>query len=208
MIPEGLDQMIIHLSHFHPLTLYDYKASNDKICCKASNQECSGPAYGCNRCKYYLHESCSKMTSPITHPSHPQHPLSIPSMFEESSSPPCNSCEKQCGLFAYCCFTCSFALDVNCFLIMSNTKYENHEHLLTLIEEGCSEDLCKSCNKICKGLYLRCVECSFNLHVQCHPSVPHTINHHCHIDPLTLANLHDLDQLDPDEEFYCDACET
>ncbi|XWS49695.1 hypothetical protein CRYUN_Cryun12cG0025300 [Craigia yunnanensis] len=65
--------------------------------------------------------------------------------------------------------------------------------------------------RIVVNFVLRRVLCNFNMHFQCHPSIPKTIEHKCHIHSLSLTKSpfafelnSDEDAYNSDDEFYCD----
>ncbi|KAK9274733.1 hypothetical protein L1049_021984 [Liquidambar formosana] len=117
----------------------------------------------------------------------------------------CEGCERKNFRFCYGCDECDFKLDFKCAFRAPTVKYEGHEHLLTLYEKN--QDLCNSCGQNCYAFVLRCVECDFNLNIDCFCSLPSTIQHKCHIDPLTLMASSVVQEDDDYDEYYCDACE-
>ncbi|KAL7204822.1 hypothetical protein ACSBR2_017853 [Camellia fascicularis] len=72
-----------HFSHDHPLILKIKHMDDDdgvvKISCYACEQLIiSGQSYyGCNRCWFFLHKSCTELPKKIVHPSHLEHPLTL-----------------------------------------------------------------------------------------------------------------------------------
>ncbi|XP_021893655.1 uncharacterized protein LOC110811452 [Carica papaya] len=213
MSETGIDGKLQHFSHGHPLKLIQEDANN---CCKACGKICFGPTYKCAgnsfysyTCKFFLHKSCADLLPEIQHPFHPKHTLSLQAKLPESvpASSGCSACGQESSGFIYFCAKCTFYMDVNCASLTPSIKYNQHKHLLTLFDEAESCFDCNLCGKTCRGSFLRCVECKFNLHVHCHPSLPLTINHECHVDPLTFTKLLVQDDFYEANEFYCDVCE-
>ncbi|KAK6262850.1 hypothetical protein QUC31_008666 [Theobroma cacao] len=208
-VQSGGAKQIQHPSHQHPLALLE-NIKGRGVRCKACGKICSGltNTFGCRRCKVFFHKSCAVELSKELH--HPFHTHSL----TPSSYPQNDSCAA-CGLIVrslpfYRCNECKFSLHKDCAKLKPSYEYGPHPHRLTLIDktDGIYCDICyEKANNFC----LRCVVCRFSIHLYCHPSVPTTIEHKCHIHPLTLTESPFEFELnspeDEDEEFYCDACE-
>ncbi|EOY10867.1 Cysteine/Histidine-rich C1 domain family protein, putative [Theobroma cacao] len=68
---------IEHFNHLYPLSYYDVIEKNEDVLCKACNLEIYVQAYGCECCKYYLHNQCTKLPYEVLHPLHPQLKLDV-----------------------------------------------------------------------------------------------------------------------------------
>ncbi|KAF5729989.1 hypothetical protein HS088_TW20G00359 [Tripterygium wilfordii] len=206
--PEGCEQ-IQHRLHGHPLTLCE-KDIGDNIKCYQCNRQCLSQTYECQRCLFYLDQSCAELNESFygQHPFHPFHTLTQLQLVTRFI---CHACNNTCeNSPAYKCTSkfCDFILDVHCASLTPYIKIDTHEHLLYLFENFGIEPNCKRCNSPCQfgESIFRCVVCDYNLHFLCGP-LPHTIIHECHQDPLTLADPIVDDGCEDESEVYCDACE-
>ncbi|XP_059433309.1 uncharacterized protein LOC132166499 [Corylus avellana] len=215
---------ILHFLHGHPLSLISKIKADDKVInCYVCGKGCTDPTYacGCGRgghCnRVYIHQSCLELTQDILDHSHPYHPLILKPM-EDSAQ--CNACRKDINWnrkgnnFAYVCESnnCSFCLHIECSVIMPAViSDEGHDHLLQFRDNIVDDETikCSACKSTCHESYsFRCLDldCDFNLHHTCGP-LPYTIQHKCHIDPLTLTHSLAEHENQRNDEFYCDACE-
>lgn len=203
-------KQIKHFNHRHPLTRIETLGDGDQVHCFACGQGCLGTTcYVCNKYKgeFSLHESCAGSAPRIYDYLHPDHPLSL--LLRPTNTTPvrlqCNACRGDCCDLTYGCELCDFNLHVGCTGQVPTIKYENHRHLLLLVQKMGAEAKCNACESTCSdSLIFRCPQCDFNLHVQC-GLLPYTIKHKCHVDSLTLKDSPVED--DSDDEFYCDVCE-
>ncbi|KAL5537467.1 hypothetical protein UlMin_044700 [Ulmus minor] len=214
---EGQEH-IEHFSHQHPMPVVEIDPQHH-IQCFACQSLCSGPAYACRACEYFLHKSCAHLPREIQqHPAHSFHPLFL--RVQHFWSFTCNICQKQKkNTFIYDCKQCpnAFQMCVKCYYatIRPSIKYRYHEHLLCFIE-GYYDHIthCKASDNYChqpnasddlhhltNSVFL-CLNCDFKIHFICGP-LPSTIKHECHIHPLIL-----VDSIEANfEEYYCDVCE-
>ncbi|KDO50452.1 hypothetical protein CISIN_1g047354mg [Citrus sinensis] len=178
-----------------------------KLCCKHIH----GSGYGCAPCEFYIHNSCAELPKELRHPLHPlpNHSLTLQeSKFLEGYY--CDACDLNVNPgVCYRCDYCDFALHLECAYLKPSVKYEGHEHLLILVENMSYQGICEACGFEIEGtFFVRCVQCCFNLHVQCGPapaSLPSIVVHkHLHDHPLSISTKavakNDSDVL------YCDAC--
>ncbi|KAL7195390.1 hypothetical protein ACSBR1_035585 [Camellia fascicularis] len=122
----------------------------------------------------------------------------------------CHACYQYTSGFAYVCAECTIFFDIRCpFSKPRLIKSELHHHPLAFFTVKSKELNCHACNRSFRTPFFRCVECDFNLHVKCLPTLPPTAKDKHHRHPLTLTNSPIKDRPDEDEnaEFYCDACE-
>ncbi|XP_017972212.1 PREDICTED: uncharacterized protein LOC18606211 [Theobroma cacao] len=209
-------KQIQHFSHQHPLALCE-SINGSEVRCRACEEICSGPTYtfGCSRCSFFFHRSCAvELPQQIHHPFHSKHPLTLSAFPLKNFQYYCAACGFDVrSLLAYRCDKCEFTLDKDCAKLTPSFKYGPHPHLLTLIDKT-DRISCDICRKKANNFCLRCVACRFSIHLHCHLSVPKTINHKCHIHPLTLTDSpfefelnSPQDAHNMDDEFYCDVCE-
>ncbi|KAK3428966.1 hypothetical protein EUGRSUZ_E00386 [Eucalyptus grandis] len=170
-----------HFGHRHPLTLRLRDDEDDSFKCRAcdeSIERCLGPVYGCEQCKYFLHESCAELPLEREHFYHEEHPLKL----QVAKYHNCALCGNRIEGYTYRCEQCDFDLDVLC-------------------SEKSEEDrvFCSGCKKQCSGLTYACDTCKFYLDEAC-SELPREYEHFFHpLHKLTLQNSH--------LGVYCRACE-
>ena len=119
--------MINNFSHRHPLMLRSsfqppapsrvsllslLRPKPDKHC--SACQKCyEGPAYCCDDCSYYLHESCAGLPFEIQHFYHSSHSLTLHSI-EYDTAVNCDMCQESWMGFTYSCNHCDFKMDIQC----------------------------------------------------------------------------------------------
>ncbi|KAK6243376.1 hypothetical protein QUC31_009785, partial [Theobroma cacao] len=107
---QDLERQIEHFTRGHPLSHYEII---EDVLCKACNLEIYGQAYGCESCKYYLHNQCAKLSYEVFHPLHPHHPLHL----YNGGDFYCGECGDMSAGFGYVCYLCRFMLDLKCFTL-------------------------------------------------------------------------------------------
>lgn len=169
--------------------------------------------YICIECGILLHKSCASLPREISHPFHPQHNLTL---FENSinrrvyTSYYCSCCGDGSGEFVYICKHCNVVLDVKCGTAKLQTIMSRiHQHPLAYFNIETRRLACHFCGDRGTRNFFRCVNCEFNVHDHCFPSLPQRIKHDCHCDPLdfTKDRILDVPDGDEDQEVYCSACE-
>ncbi|XP_062120056.1 uncharacterized protein LOC133834455 isoform X1 [Humulus lupulus] len=213
---------IQHSSHQHPMLALDKVDNINRIHCFGCQSIIGSEdrAYGCTKCKYFLHESCAGSPKEIQYPFHWDHGLlSLHIQFFWFECTLCKQTLKTC--FTYKCGRCTFRLCLKCSAtkMRASIKFENHEHLLCYrdnmipMDNHCTINDCygkQSFISHCKEFSYTssyatfCLECNFRLHLLCGP-LPSVIEHESHIHPLVLVGSIVEDGY---EEFYCDICET
>ncbi|KAH1030444.1 hypothetical protein J1N35_042618 [Gossypium stocksii] len=216
---------IQHFCHPHTLALVQNDEEyGSEPRCVACAQIClaSAPTFRCSRsCNhFFLHKSCGvklfynsvNLKDPF-HPFHPEHPLTIKSLPYYDHIRTCDACSQgiDSTLLAYSCrkSECKFNLHLDCSKLLPSITFSGHRHLLTLLEKA-ADLTCHLCGVNCHNFVFRCVPCDINIHLQCLPSAPNTIEYKSHLHPLTLTKSPFEYELNPDEEndeFYCDVCE-
>lgn len=174
-----------HYSHYHHLTVLDAGDAECQLC----HKNIHGTSYGCTPCMFYIHESCAALPQEVRHPFHPRHSLTVQeNTFQNRFF--CDACrfDVKPGL-RYRCDQCDFDLHLECLSLKPNIRYEDHRHLLILIENMSDKRECEACRCDTEGtFFLRCVECNLNFHVQCgRDSLPPTVVHQHHDHSLTLT---------------------
>ncbi|OMO52581.1 Zinc finger, PHD-type [Corchorus olitorius] len=221
---------IQHFAHHHPLVRVLGNKIGNEIRCILCTEIWSSelePCFGCERCRIFIHRQCATEFKPeIFDYFHILHTLTIGSYPFENNTFPCGACLGAINIcqMAYSCAACNFYLHADCVKPKAETstrqlrlKCEAHPHYLTYFNQTRAPTVCNICGKLVRNCLFRCVPCSFDMHLYCHPSAPKTITHKCHIHPLTLTKspfefelispqyLEDGDEYD--DEFYCDVCE-
>ncbi|KAF7146864.1 hypothetical protein RHSIM_Rhsim03G0012600 [Rhododendron simsii] len=184
-------QVLQHLGHDHPLMLIKPEETNvlwDLSCygCEQpiSISSSSSSYYGCKGCVFFLHKTCAELPHQMTHPSHPQHPLTLlhsPSI----STTDCDVCNEVCNRLFYHCDDCDYDIDMKCALlvlsIQKSIDHKSHPHQLILLERE-SMFLCDGCGIKHEGTSLLCTTCGFWINQKC-ASSPINLkldNHHDH----------------------------
>ncbi|KAL1802545.1 hypothetical protein ACET3Z_031192 [Daucus carota] len=159
-----------HFTHGHPLYLSEIREKQMKVCsgCDENN---SGSAYVCkdNQCDFNLHKSCFDLPEEIRHNSHPNHPLRLIIIPDQTNGFTCDGCQKDGFSFTYKCRTCNFDLHTDCASLPKTMKRKDHEHPLTLYYEMKSEFRCDVCQETAReGCWrYRCRKCDFDTHTYC-----------------------------------------
>ncbi|TYH89874.1 hypothetical protein ES332_A13G012700v1 [Gossypium tomentosum] len=201
---------IQHVIHRHPLSLSFIEKESTIARCKGCERKLSGPTYGCEPCRFFIHKSCldehKVEVQCFFHPC----PLTIsPGGYRQ-----CFVCFKRItSNFSYKCkLSCRFRAHVECALKpmveYSNEEYTiqhfTHLHPLKLVDSYQKHTvICSFCEELCpsSSSTYGCMECKFFLHKSCMKSFPRQlINHHIH--PCTLIFITFLDG----EYFECDCC--
>ncbi|ESR61712.1 hypothetical protein CICLE_v10014060mg [Citrus x clementina] len=176
---------IRHYSHYHHLTVLDVGDAECQLC----HKNIHGTGYGCTPCMFNIHESCAELPQEVRHPFHPRHSLTVQENTFQSRYF-CDACrfDVKPGL-RYRCDECDFDLHLECLSLKANIRYEDHQHLLILIENMSCKSKCEACRCDIEGtFFLRCVECKLNFHVQCGPDwLPPSVDQQHHDHPLTLT---------------------
>ncbi|KAL5545316.1 hypothetical protein UlMin_009100 [Ulmus minor] len=215
---EGQEH-IEHFSHQHPMPLVQIDPQHH-IQCFACQPLCSGPAYACTTCEYFLHKSCADLPREIQqHPTHSFHPLFLRVWHYRSFT--CNICRKEKkNNFFYDCKQCynEFMICVKCYdaTIRPYIKYRYHKHLLCFIEEYYDHIAhCKASDNYChqpkasndllhltNSVFLF-LNCDFKIYFICGP-LPSNIEHEYHMHSIILVDS--VVEANSDD-YCCDICE-
>ncbi|KAB1993193.1 hypothetical protein ES319_D13G012600v1 [Gossypium barbadense] len=190
--------------------------------CKVCWTYLSGPTYGCEPCKYFLHKSCLDEFKEEVQSSFHLCPLRIAHYFKYSfhaRSGDCFLCyETITSNFSYICkLSCTFQTHVECavkpMVEYSDEEYTiqhfTHHHPLKLVDSNqkdevmCSfcEELCSSSSSSSSSSTYGCMRCEFFLHKSCMKSIPRQlINHRIH--PCALIFI----SSDRYSDTKCDCC--
>lgn len=196
-----------HFSHVHPLKHRKMELDDKCSACNQSLSE-SSQIYGCEACKYFLHESCARLPLERTHPYHESHPLKL----QVASYNYCDFCGEKIKGFVYCCDQCDFNLDMKCVKASISPEWMKkvkemkiktfaHDHELTgSMKSKGNKIICHACKKKCTGLTYACDcdGCSFFLHKGC-AELPREYAHFFHPS-------HTLILQSSDSKVSCGAC--
>nr|XP_009603826.1 uncharacterized protein LOC104098722 [Nicotiana tomentosiformis] len=174
-LPRVRDGDLDHFSHRHPLLRFHLRGT-ENIRCNMCTFIISGVAYGCDHCRYFLHEVCSSIPKRIRHDFHPMHSLTlcpIPSIslcYSKVESELLAVAEKRDFGTEFRCVACG---------------YDNSYPQKSLF-----------------AFYYHCDVCNFDLHLEC-ASVPTTLIHKVKY-PLDLFTIFPLES--EGAALFCDIC--
>ncbi|KAJ0693250.1 putative chromatin regulator PHD family [Helianthus annuus] len=206
-----------HFSHPHTLSIHKICLEGAQLTCNGCKFPCTNTlVYSCSECNFFLHDQCFNASRSLTHPSHPNHPLSLfPSSTYKSGSFRCNSCGKSGSGFCYCCSNCSFDLHIHCAYNTLNPKYstsppnqvelKSHpNHPLKLLPKPpyvSGKRFCNVCGTRCNnnGELYRCNVCDYDAHVTC-TTLPQSVCREDHAHSLSLLYVN------PYPDFTCNVC--
>lgn len=166
------------------------------------------PAYGCHRCKFYLHKFCFELRE-VIHPTSHLHSLTF--HFYSLKKVVCEARSQHLNGFLYSCEKFDFNLDVNCALQQlrgDECKYSEdreeighygHRHHLILVEVGDKE--CKFCFKNNHGSCYCCTPCMFYIHKSCGDEFTREVRYPSHPQHSLILQ----EDTSPYGSF-CDAC--
>ncbi|TYH89873.1 hypothetical protein ES332_A13G012600v1 [Gossypium tomentosum] len=200
---------IQHVIHHHPLSFIEERSTITD--CQGCWRNLSGPAYGCERCGYFIHKSClDEHKAEVQSFFHPC-PLTISTA---DTCAHCFVCFKYIisNFFYRCKLSCRFEMHVECALKPmveysdeeSTIQHFTHLHPLKLVDSNQKDEvICSICEEPCSSSSSStygCMECKFFLHKSCMKSFPRQlINHRIH--PCTLIFISY-----PYRENACDCC--
>ncbi|KAK3200776.1 hypothetical protein Dsin_024191 [Dipteronia sinensis] len=224
---------LLHFYHKHALKLCNVRKSHDIecLCCK---QIISGSAYCCLECQFFIHESCKEIPKEVEHPFHPQHILAPQIMGHYTNCAACqlsigsrNSQYRSIDGIGISCKECDFNLHVSCAnpnRCARAIKHNCHEHNMYyfFVTVRWFSIECNKCHEkfLADEAFYRCVECNFNLHLECIPIPSVVMITQKHNHPLTLIDsvkddnpliqylMDSNDKVDYSMDYYCDVCET
>ncbi|KAL5549827.1 hypothetical protein UlMin_000003 [Ulmus minor] len=128
---EGQEH-IEHFSHQHPMPVVEIDPQHH-IQCFACQSLCSGPAYACRACEYFLHKSCADLPREIQqHHDHSFHPLFLPSD-NYCHQPKASDDLHHLTNSVFLCLNCDFKIHFICGPLPSTIKHECHIHPLILV---------------------------------------------------------------------------
>ncbi|KAF7148771.1 hypothetical protein RHSIM_Rhsim03G0009700 [Rhododendron simsii] len=149
----------------------------------------SSSYYGCKRCTFFLHKSCAELPHQMTHPCHPQHPLTLLPISPYQVSCDCDVCRESCYRFIYHCSLCKYDIHMKCALVVlsiqQSIEHTSHPHQLIPMQKE-SMFFCDACGIEHKGTSFLCTTCGFWINQKC-ASSPLNLklnNRHQHALPL------------------------
>ncbi|KAK6285010.1 hypothetical protein POUND7_003962, partial [Theobroma cacao] len=107
--------------HEHHLLYDDY--SESKALCNICNKKMDGLSYYCERCEFWLHNSCVHQQLPLqisAHPLHSQHNLSL--LWSNHIDYICAKCFNLSRGHRYHCKDCDFSLEYQCAFSTNDEK--------------------------------------------------------------------------------------
>ncbi|KAK2978724.1 hypothetical protein RJ640_004247 [Escallonia rubra] len=174
---------IQHFSHSHVLELSDLQnqpmlmLSSSSAACSGCKLQPSGYVYTCRPCNFTLHFSCTQFPQLVTHPSHPNHTLSLlPISAYPGGIFNCDACNHRGNGFSYHCPHCDFDLHVVCASKPLSITHHSHPHPMQLAFSApydTNSFSCDVCSKIGSKQWLyRCTACEFDVHMDCATARP------------------------------------
>ncbi|KAF5938696.1 hypothetical protein HYC85_022955, partial [Camellia sinensis] len=147
-------------------------------------------------CWFHIHKPCAQLPQQLSHPFHPQHPLTLlPHPPFNRDEFRCQACGKTRRGFTFHCSTCQFNIDINCASLKPQINQQisiqhfNHTNLHTL--DLCIKD---------KDFDVFCSACESQL--QDHDTIYG--RRHRHQLTLTYSPIRDHPDEDEAAELYCD----
>ncbi|KAL1124962.1 hypothetical protein V6Z11_A13G010700 [Gossypium hirsutum] len=182
---------IQHVIHRHPLSLSFIEEESTIARCKGCERKLSGPTYGCEPCRFFIHKSCldEHKVELINHRIHPCTLIFI--TFLDGEYFECDCCGKGIDFGMFSCGACNFDLHVKCAIFPTidtedclpsapkTIKHKSHLHPLTLTkspfeyelnsDEEDDEFYCDVCEqkRNQRELIYYCAECKFIAEVKC-----------------------------------------
>ncbi|KAK8682173.1 hypothetical protein V6N13_054567 [Hibiscus sabdariffa] len=156
--------------------------------CSVCYLKISDEAYACRSCRFYIHKTCNRLSSEVSHPLHPQHSLKLITLNDYGIIwYKCQGCATVNMEFAYICYACGFVLDVKCATSSSWVPKTETQRLMDMERESklclfnqhhkldyanyahklSGFGLCSFCGLYLLGLVYRCGECGYSLHESC-----------------------------------------
>ncbi|KAL8208562.1 hypothetical protein R6Q57_007974 [Mikania cordata] len=159
-----------HFSHDHSLDYTKLHPHRDAVCSGCRQPISPGKFYyRCKLCGFYLHQVCFSMPENATHPSDPNHNLTLETFPTPSKVPiTCKSCEKPIKGFYYRCSKCTDYYHTLCLAAPLSMKTPLHRHALNVEFAPVYDFQCDLCDKPSySGWVYHCNLCEFDAHVSC-----------------------------------------
>ncbi|PWA93162.1 zinc finger, PHD-type, C1-like, Zinc finger, RING/FYVE/PHD-type [Artemisia annua] len=159
-----------HFSHDHLLDYTKLQPHSDATCSGCRQTISPGKFYyKCKLCGFYLHQVCFNMPEDVTHPSDPNHNLTLETFPTHSKVPiKCKSCEKTVKGFYYRCSKCSDYYHTLCLAAPLSMKTPLHRHSLNIEFVPVYDFQCDLCDKPSySGWVYHCNLCEFDAHLSC-----------------------------------------
>ncbi|KAI3772481.1 hypothetical protein L6452_03667 [Arctium lappa] len=159
-----------HFSHDH---LLDYTKLQPHLhaTCSGCRQTISPGNfyYKCKLCGFYLHQTCFNMPQNVTHPSDPNHNLTLETFPTLSKLPiTCKACQNSIKGFYYHCSKCTHYYHTLCLAAPLSMKTPLHRHSLNIEFVPLYDFRCDLCDKPSySGWVYHCNLCEFDSHLSC-----------------------------------------
>ncbi|CAI9297823.1 unnamed protein product [Lactuca saligna] len=159
-----------HFSHDHFLD-YTKLQPHGHASCSGCRQTISQGRfyYKCKLCGFYLHQTCFNMPENVTHPSDPNHNLTLETFPTTSKLPiKCKACENPIKGFYYRCSKCINYYHTLCLAAPLSMKTPLHRHSLNIEFKPVYDFQCDLCDKPSySGWMYHCNLCEFDAHLSC-----------------------------------------
>ncbi|MFS7943131.1 putative chromatin regulator PHD family [Helianthus anomalus] len=159
-----------HFSHNHSLDYTKLHPHTDAVCSGCRQPIAPGKFYyRCKLCGFYLHQICFSMPENVTHPSDPNHNLTLETFPTPSKVPiRCKSCESPIKGFYYRCSKCTHYYHTLCLAAPLSMKTPLHRHSLNIEFKPVYDFQCDLCDKPSySGWVYHCNLCEFDAHLSC-----------------------------------------
>ncbi|KAH7853283.1 hypothetical protein Vadar_000908 [Vaccinium darrowii] len=196
--------------HYHelmPITKEETESRWDLTCYGCEKPILDKSFYGCKNCQFFLHQSCRDLPRELTHPYHPQHPLTFRPIPAYQGTAICDICRGECKRFTYHCSLCKYDIDMKCALmglsIQSSIDHTNHPHKLIPLQKE-SMFSCDACGEEHKGASFLCTTCGLWINQKCASSPLNLkLTHHHH---HTLSLSYAISKDDHQSYLRCKIC--
>ncbi|KAI3514286.1 hypothetical protein L1887_12606 [Cichorium endivia] len=159
-----------HFSHDHLLDYTKLQSHSHATCSGCRQTILPGRFYyKCKLCGFYLHQTCFNMPENVTHPSDPNHNLTLETFPTPSKVPiKCKACENPIKGFYYRCSKCIEYYHTLCLAAPLSMKTPLHRHSLNIEFKPVYEFQCDMCDKPSySGWVYHCNLCEFDAHLSC-----------------------------------------
>lgn len=159
-----------HFSHDHSLDYTKLQPQRHAVCSGCRQAISPGKFYyKCILCGFYLHQVCFNMPENVTHPSDPNHNLTLETFPTLSKVPiRCKSCEDPIKGFYYRCSKCIEYYHTLCLAAPLSIKTPLHRHSLNIEFVPVYDFQCDLCDKASySGWVYHCNLCEFDAHLSC-----------------------------------------
>ncbi|XP_071720054.1 uncharacterized protein [Rutidosis leptorrhynchoides] len=161
------ESQYIHFSHDHSLDYTKLRPHGEATCSGCRQTISPGKFYyKCKLCGFYLHQVCFSMPENVTHPSDPNHNLTLETFPTTNLPIKCKSCETTIKGFYYRCSKCVDYYHTLCLAAPLSMKTPLHRHSLNIEFVPVYDFQCDLCDKPSySGWVYHCNLCEFDAHL-------------------------------------------